>query len=53
MKVKIECICGNNITSMIGCYKKANKYYCNKCQSDITKKKLSQLVKIIKEDMNA
>lgn len=47
--MKIKCACGNDITSMKGCLKIANKYFCNKCNLNITKQKLEQLALRIKD----
>jgi len=49
MQDKILCICKNDITSMKGCVKRGPKYFCLQCERNVTKKKINQLIKLIKE----
>ena len=48
--MKIYCPCGNEITTMSNCIKKANNYYCKRCLLKITDKKIKQLIERIKND---
>jgi len=47
--MKIKCDCGNDITTMLGCIKKGPRYYCIKCNKNVSLKKYDQLIKRIKE----
>jgi len=49
MKDKIACICGNDVSTMGGCHKRGVHYFCRKCRRKITKVKIEQLVKALKQ----
>ena len=44
-----KCNCGNDITTMLGCRKSGPRYYCRKCEKDVSFKKYDQLIERIKE----
>ncbi len=50
MKKKITCkVCGHNITTMKGCWKRGMTYICRNCGNKVTRQKIKQLVERIKD----
>lgn len=47
----VKCKCGNEITTMKGCTKRGPRWYCKKCKEDVTRKKLTQLIQVVKESL--
>ena len=42
-----KCKCGQDISTMVGCRKSGPRYYCNKCDKDVSYKKYDQLISLI------
>jgi len=42
--------CGNDITTMLGCRKNGPRYYCSRCDKDVSLKKYDQLIERIRKN---